>query len=248
MRESPRGFSVRTGQPPPTTDVRVASALLGTTARPLAPDEPCPTLFRDVGPQALHLFLNGKLARLGGPDAGCVFLRDATLPGFSGVVRELGVLAFLQPLALGPWFSGQPGIYVAEPSRMPPPATLGFVPRVESIAEIDRKIADAPDTRAMREALGGATYDEAVAAVTHDLSQYLEAWQHVERESRPWRAIVQGHSDALREAALRALHDQGLHERDLSVPLFQLSKTKRAELAQKLAALAATRAALEVKR
>lgn len=244
MRETPRAFATRTGAPPPASDVRIAGEVLGSAARPLDEDEACPTLFRDVGPQALQLFLEGKLTRLEGPASPCVFLRDATLPGFTGVVRELGVLVFLQPLTLGPWFSGQPGIYVSELSRMPPAQTLGFVPRVESIADAAAKIGDALDTAAMREALGGARYDAEVADVKHELAQYLETWQHIERESQPWRSILAGNRDALRTAALNALAGEGVSERDLSVPLFQLSKSRRAELAQKLSTLAVARAAL----
>ena len=92
MRETPRGFEQRTGQAIPTTDVRIAGELLGAHARPLAADEVCPTLFRDVGPQALHAFLNGKLGKLEGPGSLCIFMRDASLPGFTDVVREMGML------------------------------------------------------------------------------------------------------------------------------------------------------------
>src|SRR5438067_2245238 len=35
----------------------------GATLRPLAPGEPCPALFRDVGPAALAVFLRGALRR-----------------------------------------------------------------------------------------------------------------------------------------------------------------------------------------
>jgi hypothetical protein len=238
MRESPRAFTARTGAPPPTTDVRIASQALATTARPLADDEPCPTLFRDVGPQALQAFLDGKLARLEGPSSPCVFLRDASLPGFTGVVRELGVLVFLQPLQLGPWRSSQPGIWVSELGRMPPAETLGFVPRVESIAQVEAQLGDAADVAAMREALGGARYDEQVSEAKRALGQYLETWRHIERAATPWRMILAGNSEAERRAALAALAREGVSERDLSVPLFLLPAARRAELAATLSSLA----------
>ena len=248
MRETPKQFAARTGKEAPMTDVSVAGAALATTVRPLVGDEACPTLYRDIGPQALMRFLDGKLDRLAGPKAPCVFMRDATLPGFTGVVRELGVLVFLQPLAIGPWVSGQPGIYVAETGLMPPAPTLGFVPRAENLPEVDAQIANAPDASALREALGGARYDEQVTDVRGDLGQYLEIWRALETEAAPWRALVGGHREATRIAALEVLRSEGLTEQDLHAPLFSVPKARRAELAARMVALSAKRAQLEAQR
>jgi hypothetical protein len=242
MRETPREFERRTGQPMPATDVRIAGELLGSHARPLAEDEVCPTLYRDVGPHALHAFLQGKLATLEGPDSLCIFMRDATLPGFSTVVREMGMLTVLEPLAMGPWFSGQSGIYVAERGLMP--RAIGFVPQVESIAEVDAKLEQVSDTETLREALGGVRYDEQVREAKNAVQQYLELWSQVEAQASAWRTLVGGHREALRTAALTALEREGVSENDLSVPLFSLPRARRSELAQKLAALAVARAAI----
>src|SRR5688500_7229809 len=103
MRETPRAFRERTGAAPPVADVSVAGQVLGSTPHPPADDATCPTLFRDVCPQALSDFLEGRLTRLEGPSSECIFLRDATLPGYSACVQQFGVLVFLQPLTLGPW-------------------------------------------------------------------------------------------------------------------------------------------------
>ena len=121
-------------------------------------------------------------------------------------------------------------------------STIGFVPLVESLADVDAKLADVGDLTSMREALGGARYDEQVREAQNAMQQYLETWSQVETQSSAWRSLVHGNREALRSAALTALEREGVSENDLSVPLYSLSKARRTELAQKLAALAVARA------
>jgi hypothetical protein len=49
----------------------------GATLRRLAPEEPCPRLYRDIGPQAMARFLAGRLERLAGPLAPILYSRTA---------------------------------------------------------------------------------------------------------------------------------------------------------------------------
>src|SRR6476660_5579182 len=85
----------------------------GATLRPLAPGEPCPGLFRDIGPLALALFLRGKLPRLAGPLSPIVYMRTADYVEPYTDFERTGRLVLLRPLALGPWHSGVPHIYVS---------------------------------------------------------------------------------------------------------------------------------------
>src|SRR5215218_8489010 len=85
----------------------------GATLRPLAPDEPCRILFRDVGPVAAAAFLGGRLPRLAGPLAPILYTRTADYREPYVDYGRVGRLVFLQPKALNPWFSGVATIYVA---------------------------------------------------------------------------------------------------------------------------------------
>jgi hypothetical protein len=227
VKETPASFFARTGARPPASDVSIAGEFLGTSPRPPKDDEACPTLFRDVGPQALAAFLDGTLATLEGPGSVCIFLRDATLPGYSACVEEFGVLVFLQPLSMGPWHSGQEGIWVAERGRMPPPDTLGFVPAKEPLGELDAKLSAVGTIARLREVLGSRAYDERVSQSRASLREYLAQWSRVERAAAPLRAQLDGKSAARREEVLRALLGASLTEKDLRAPWFHLCPERR---------------------
>ena len=192
MRESPAGYRERTGRLPRVADPSAARSAPITVPRPLGEGETCPTLYRDPGPQALGLFHQGALRELAGPGASCVFLRDAAPVPHEVPEHGFGMLVVLEPLAMGPWFSGHAGVYIAERERMPAPGTLGLVPPGESLPELDEKLDDVRELRALREILGGGAYDERVRDAARAVRQYLEDWQVVERHSAPLRAVLLG--------------------------------------------------------
>lgn len=241
MKETPERYRARTGQAMPVTDVRIAGEVLGTVPRPPREDEVVPTLFRDVGPQALGLFHEGALVELQGPGSACVFLRDVTLPGFTEVVTEMGVLVFLQPVSLGPWLSGQDGIWVAENGRWPAKDTLAFAPpdAAKDLVALDATLVDVADAASLREALGGARYDEQVEDAKRRVKQYLEDWEQVERDSIPLRAVLDGKSEPRREELARILAGEGLSEKDLRANWFHLTRARRDEVRVKIAAVSA---------
>jgi hypothetical protein len=230
MRETPFEYRRRTRERVPTGNLSEAAGLLGLGARPPREDEPCPNLYRDVGPQALSRFLAGKLRRLEGPEARCIFMQDATLPGWSPCARELGLLVLLQPLSVGPWLSGQDGIWVAERGRMAPTGTIGFVPGDMDLRELDRSIEDAKTVADLREALGGAEYDEQVEQSRWAIAGYLDELSEVARRSAPLCAALRSSDPQGRERTLQLLESAGLYEKDLMAPWFQLSKERRAEV------------------
>src|SRR4051812_10889489 len=127
----------------------------GADLRPIGPDEPCPILFRDVGPAALARFLRGELRRLAGPYTPITYLRTAAYEEPYTDHEAIGRLVFLRPLCLHPWHSGVPSIYVARATRTGDPATIGFAPGALPLAEVARRAAEVTDVSGLREVLGG---------------------------------------------------------------------------------------------
>ena len=109
----------------------------GATLRRLAPDEPCPRLYRDIGPEAMARFLAGRLARLAGPLAPILYSRSAAYREPYRDFEPVGRLVFLRPRELRPWFSGVEHVYVAPVPREAGSVTVGFLP-----AHIDPEGAD----------------------------------------------------------------------------------------------------------
>src|SRR6478609_6259423 len=100
----------------------------GATLRPLAAGEPCPVLFRDIGPAALALFLRGQLPRLAGPLSPLVYLRTAAYVEPYTDFETTGRLVVLRPLALQPWHAGTPHVYVARARPGVDFGVVGFIP------------------------------------------------------------------------------------------------------------------------
>ncbi len=79
-------------------------------ARPLDPDEPCPTLHRYPGPCGLALWFAGKLERLAPADL--LWMSELPVVEDSYGARLFGTLAVRDPHAFAPAIVS-PGIYVA---------------------------------------------------------------------------------------------------------------------------------------
>src|SRR5262245_43147375 len=112
----------------------------GADLRPLAPDEVCPVLFRDVGPEATALFLRGQLRRLAGPLSPIIYMRTEDYVEPYVDPERIGRLVFLRPLRLHVWHSGVPSIYVASARHLCDPETVGFVPGEVPLAEAARRL------------------------------------------------------------------------------------------------------------
>src|SRR6476660_2399653 len=110
----------------------------GATLRPLAPGEPCPRLYRDIGPEAMACFLAGRFARLAGPLAPILYSRTADFQEPYRDYEPVGRLVFLRPHELRPWFSGITNVYVASVPRDVASVTVGFLP-----AHVDPLCAEA---------------------------------------------------------------------------------------------------------
>src|SRR5262250_2955704 len=128
MRDTIARFRARTGRP-----YRAHSA-----GSPLAPDEPCPTLFRFPGAGPLHRALTTTLARLGPPESETLWLCEnatAPAPGGAGL---FGALAVLEPLALGAARHGTLGgahVYAADNVDVDPDGVVWIPPRLVAVGE-----------------------------------------------------------------------------------------------------------------
>jgi hypothetical protein len=108
MRETPAAFASRTG-----AVYRPAPDLVAG-ARALAPDEPCPTLFRYPGPVALHAALVRTLDSLAPPGADVLWLAAHPLEVAPRAAAAFGALVILEPLRLSPCPAGEH--YAARPA------------------------------------------------------------------------------------------------------------------------------------
>lgn len=199
----------------------------GATLRPLAADEPCPVLFRDVGPAALALFLRGGLRRLAGPLSPIVYMRTAAYLEPYTDYERIGRLVFLRPLTLHPWHSGLSHIYVSRAVPRVDALTIGFVPGDVALDEAARRAADLADVRSLREALGGRCYDDAAAETLSRLDRLAEELSRTEERAAPLRQRLQSAERPVREEARAAMDRAGLTESDLCTAWHHLPRERR---------------------
>lgn len=206
----------------------------GAPLRPLAPGEPCPVLFRDVGPAALALFLRGTLPRLAGPLSPIVYMRTADHVEPYTDFEKTGRLAILRPRSLDVWHSGVAHIYVSRATPGVDFATVGFVPGEVSLTEAARRIGDATDTRALREVFGGRAHDEAVSESLHQLDRLGAELAATEELADPLRARLQAPDRRTRDETRTAMARVGLTESDLCTAWHHLPRDRRAWIAAAL--------------
>jgi hypothetical protein len=187
----------------------------GATLRPLADDEPCPLLFRDLGPVGMALFVAGGLRRLAGPMAPILYLRSADYTEPYTDYEDIGRLVVLRPRVITPWFSGVPEIYVADASLAPMVECMAYVPTEWATMAGATALSDLPDPKAIREALGGPIHDERLADLCARLVRLNSEREASERLARPVRRVLQSGTLADRETLRRDMAQHGVSERDL---------------------------------
>jgi hypothetical protein len=199
----------------------------GAPLRPLAPDEPCPILFRDLGPVALRRFLRGELRRLAGPLTPITYLRTADFVEPYVDHARIGRLIFLRPALLAPWHAGVPRVFVARATRYPDPATIGYVPGDRDLAEAGARAASMRSALELREELGGARYDAAVEGALLALDALEIELAATERAAAPLRRALQS---PRRDDRLRAREEMarlGITEDDLCAAWHHLPRARR---------------------
>jgi hypothetical protein len=207
----------------------------GATLRPLAPDEPCRLLFRDIGPRAMADFLRGRLRRLAGPFAPILYTRTADYKEPYIDHGRIGRLVFLRPKGIHPWYSGVPTIYVASLRQTVEPQAVGFVPGGLDLHEAEERLQGAIDVPGLRDALGGREYDEAVGQTLTSLDRLNDELEETERMAEPLRRRFQSRHSA--EAARNWMAKHGLLESDLCTAWHHLPGERRNLFRQALRSL-----------
>ena len=206
----------------------------GATLRPLAPDEPCRVLFRDIGPWAMAKFLRGQLMRLAGPFAPILYTRTADYREPYVEYEPVGRLVFLRPTLLRPWYSGVTTIYVASLHQSIDLNAVGFVPADIDLADAERRLHGVADVAALREALGRKCHDEAVAETLIALDRVNREHDTSELWAEPLRRKLQSRDLAEAERAREWLAARELSEGDLCTAWHHLPRERRARLCDSL--------------
>jgi hypothetical protein len=215
---------------PPDDDLSRFRYHTGATLRRLAPDEPCPRLYRDIGPEAMAQFLAGRLRRLAGPMAPILYSRTADYREPYRDYAPVGRLVFLRPQELRPWFSGVAQVYVAPASGDATTVTVGFLPADMGTARAESLLAGVTSLSELRDALDGRAYDEAVAETKVALDRLNHELRETEVFAEPLRRRLQSRDRAESDAARDWLAGNGLDESDLCAAWHHLPPERRARL------------------
>lgn len=239
MLETPAQFLAQFPgeQSHPIHDLRRFRYHTGTRLSPLAPDQVCPILFRDIGPVALAKYLRGDLKRLAGPFSPIVYMRTADYHEPYTDYAQTGRLVFLRPLFLQPFFSGTRTIYIAHASQKPPAETIGFVPGTIPLKQAETLLQDAESTDDLCAALGGRLYTEACRFELETLEQLNAEHATAEKFAEPIRRMFQSADPRTRDLSRRLLEDAGLTETDLCTAWHHLPLERREYLMHTLPGL-----------
>jgi hypothetical protein len=199
----------------------------GATLRPLGENEPCPLLFRDIGPVGMSLFLAGRLQRLAGPMAPILYLRTAGYVEPYTDHEDIGRLAVLRPALIAPWFSGVAEVYVAPAGVAPMSHGMAFVPTNWATREGASALAGLPNAQAVREALGGRLHDEQLADQARRLGRLQAEMEASERLASPVRRTLQSGTLAERGRLRDAMARHGISERDLCSAWHHIPRPRR---------------------
>ncbi len=187
----------------------------GATLRRLSPDEPCPRLYRDIGPEAMARFLAGQLERLAGPMAPILYSRTASYQEPYRDYEPVGRLVFLKPRELRPWFSGVTNVYVAAVPCDARSVTVGFLPAQVDPSRAETLLEGVASLAELRDALGSRLYDEAVKETRVGLERLNRELAETEALAEPIRRRLQSRERDEAEAARDWLGRHGLNESDL---------------------------------
>jgi hypothetical protein len=210
----------------------------GAPLTPLTPDEPCPILFRDLGPEALARFLRGTLPRLAGPLTPITYLRTAAFREPYVDHESIGRIVVLRPLALRPWRSGVPHVFVARAVPGIDPSIVGFVPGAMDLAAVGSCAAEMRGTGELREELGGAVYDGLVRESLARLDRLGAELEETERAAAPLRKRLQARDRDERRRARDDMAEAGITENDLCAAWHHIPRERRRFLREAFARMA----------
>jgi hypothetical protein len=234
MRETPAEYRARTDGAYPCDDLRGCRFHTGAALSPLPADEPCPVLFRDVGPVGMTLFLSGELRRLAGPWSPITYMRTEDYVEPYTDHEQIGRLVFLRPLELQPWYSGVSHIYVAHAHRMANADGIGFVPGDVSLAKAAQMLRDVRNTHELRDVFAASTYDDICAETVRRLQVLTQELAESEKRAEPLRRWLQSGDAAKTGFAREHMQRLGISEHDLCAAYHHLPKDRRAFLHEAL--------------
>jgi hypothetical protein len=217
-----------------TDDLARFRSHTGAPLRPLHPEEPCPVLFRDLGPEATTLFLRGGLERLAGPLSPIIYMRDASYVEPYTDPERIGRLVFLRAQRFQPWHVRGSAVYVAHARHPCDPETVAFVPGdlpLDRAALLAREVTGSQE---WRELLGGPAYDQARAETLARLDALAEECAATEEQAAPVRAALQSFDRDVRRRAREAMARLGLSEEDLCTAWHHLPRPRRQEVRELL--------------
>ena len=240
MIESPRELRDRRGNSPgyPAENLSRYRYHTGADLTPIEPDEPCPILFRDIGPIAMACFLRGELRRLAGPYTPITYMRTEAYVEPYNDYEAIGRLVFLRPLLLHPWYSGIPGIYVARATLTLDMRTVAFIPGSVTLAEAAGLASAIADVAALREVFGGRHYDSEAAETAYRLDRLAAELEEAETLAQPLRLKLQSADSSQRIAARALMVRGGLVEDDLCTAWHHLPRDRRQYIRDALRGLA----------
>jgi hypothetical protein len=187
----------------------------GASPRPLGDEEPCPPLFRDLGPLGMQRYLSGILRRLAGPMSPILYLRTARYAEPYEDAEEIGRLAILQPSRLTPWHAGYDQVFVAGAHMAPDPAHMVVVPTAWSFGVEAEHLSGLPDADAVREVIGRLVHRDMCEALLARTTSLIAAQEASEQRARPVRQMLQTGTPRQREQIRSSMREHGVSERDL---------------------------------
>jgi hypothetical protein len=214
----------------PARDLREFSWHTGGAVRPLGDGEPRPVLFRDLGPAATLLLLDGRLLRLAGPTSPVTYLRTAAYREPFVEHGDFGRVVVLPCARAAVWHAGIAEVFVTDAAAGVEPGAMALVPDDTDLAALGQDAAAMRSTGELREHLGGAVHDGWLADTAERLRGFARELAEVEAGFGPLRRAFQATDNARRRRARARMAALGLTEVDLCAAWHHIAAARRAEL------------------
>lgn len=200
-----------------------------TGAQPtrLAPDEPCPPLFRDVGFEAMSRFLRGDLQRLCGPISPITYLRTADYREPYHDFGRTGRIMLLSSGNLRPWHSGIETIYISPRETPVDVERMVFIPAEVTLDDAAVRLAEAGDPHDVADVFGPRDYADAKRETLARLDDLEQTHRETERLAAPLRRLFQSMDERDRVRARNWMERTRLSETDLCTAWHHLPAERR---------------------
>ena len=206
----------------------------GAQPTPLAPDEKCPPLFRDIGDEAMARFLVGDLKLLCGPVSPITYLRTADYREPYTDYGQIGRVMLLNPELVSPWRSGLESVFITSRATEVNPDTMVFLPAEIPMVDAAVRLDGVKTFSEFQDAIGTAFYSEAVAETRHRVNQIIASHAETEKLAAPLRKLFQSSNREDREKARTWMEQLDIDESDLCMAWHHLPEHRRAFIKNQL--------------